>query len=218
MVKMAMTIVLGGFLGLDRGYKNRPAGFRTYILVCLGAAITMMIGLYELSYYAPFVKSIDISRIGAQVINGIGFLGAGTIMVDNHQSVSGLTTASGLWATACMGLAIGSGAYLCAVLGFTVIMISFRFFSPLERKISELSRNMSVYIEFRQISDLHYIIRLFGDHNIEITDIELMDRKESLSNKPAVTLSLILKNHQQHGEIISALSDEACILHLEETC
>ena len=123
MFRLILAMVCGGMIGLERGRKRRPAGFRTYMLVCLGAALTMLLSQYEFAMVMGPWKGIaqelgmktDVSRFGAQVINGIGFLGAGTILVTGRQEVKGLTTAAGLWASACMGLAIGAGFYECVV-------------------------------------------------------------------------------------------------------
>ena len=113
-VRLALAMLLGGCIGLERGRKRRPAGFRTYMLVCLGAALTVLLSLYEFTMVtgpwsdicAEIGIKTDVSRFGAQVINGIGFLGAGTILVTGRQQVKGLTTAAGLWASACTGLAV----------------------------------------------------------------------------------------------------------------
>ena len=121
-VRMLLAVLCGGIIGIERAYKRRPAGFRTHILICLGAAITTLTSQYlylNLHYYT------DMARLGAQVVAGIGFIGAGTIVVTRQQRVKGLTTAAGLWASACAGLAIGAGFYegtvMCFALVFTLI-------------------------------------------------------------------------------------------------
>ena len=130
-VRMLLATVCGGIIGMEREHKRRAAGFRTYMLVSLGAALTMLLGQYEFhmlqgswSQIAEFAgNKINVARFGAQVINGIGFLGAGTIIVTGKQEVKGLTTAAGLWASACMGLAIGAGFYEGALLACIVILL-----------------------------------------------------------------------------------------------
>lgn len=119
LLKIVISLLLGGALGYERGMKNRPAGFRTYMLVCLGSAMVMMTNQFIFQYY----DGGDIVRMGAQVISGIGFLGAGTIMVTGRQQIRGITTAAGLWAAACCGLAIGIGFYEGAVLGGVTILM-----------------------------------------------------------------------------------------------
>ena len=104
-LRLALAMLLGGCIGLERERKRRPAGFRTYMLVCLGATLTVLLSLYEFTMVtgpwsdicAEIGIKTDVSRFGAQVINGIGFLGAGTILVTGRQQVKGLTTAAGLW-------------------------------------------------------------------------------------------------------------------------
>ena len=141
-VRLALAMLLGGCIGLERGRKRRPAGFRTYMLVCLGAALTVLLSLYEFTMVtgpwsdicAEIGIKTDVSRFGAQVINGIGFLGAGTILVTGRQQVKGLTTAAGLWASACTGLAVGAGFYECVLIAFAMIFLSIRLFLNLSIK------------------------------------------------------------------------------------
>ena len=111
LLRLVLATVCGGLLGFERTKKRRAAGIRTYILVCQGACAAMMTGQFVYLY----VGSTDVSRIGAQVVSGIGFLGAGTILMTGYHKIRGLTTAAGLWATACMGLALGAGFYLGAL-------------------------------------------------------------------------------------------------------
>ena len=112
-LRLTLATICGGVLGAERGRKRRPAGLRTHILVCIGAAMVMITSQYMTDILRI---STDASRMGAQVISGIGFLGAGTIMVVGKNEVKGLTTAAGLWACACMGLAIGIGFYEGAII------------------------------------------------------------------------------------------------------
>lgn len=105
-LRLAFSLVAGTLIGLDRSMKRRGAGIKTHVLVCLGSALVMMTGQFiQLNYEG----TIDVARMGAQVISGVGFLGVGTIIVTGHDQVKGLTTAAGLWACACIGLAIGIG-------------------------------------------------------------------------------------------------------------
>lgn len=106
-VRLLLALICGGILGIEREKKRRPAGLRTYMLVCVGAAFVMITNEYMSFKY----EGVDPSRMGAQVISGIGFLGAGTIIVTGRNRVKGLTTAAGLWAAACIGLAAGAGFY-----------------------------------------------------------------------------------------------------------
>ena len=117
-LRITAAFFLGGILGLERGLKQRPAGLRTHMLVCIGACMIMLTNQY---IYQVFGTG-DPVRMGAQVVSGIGFLGAGTILIRGRNHVTGLTTAAGLWTTACIGIATGlgfySGAVICAVIFF----------------------------------------------------------------------------------------------------
>ena len=134
LVRLLLAMLMGGLVGVERGRKRRAAGFRTYMLVCIGAALTMLLGQYQshmlATQWADTAKQVgmnaDMTRFGAQVINGIGFLGAGTIVLTGRREVKGLTTAAALWACACMGLAIGAGFYECVLLGLILIFLCIR--------------------------------------------------------------------------------------------
>ncbi|MBQ9079527.1 MAG: MgtC/SapB family protein [Clostridia bacterium] len=149
--RVFLAVLLGGFVGLERGHHGRAAGLRTHILVCLGAAVCTMVGLYTGSVLH---FNNDPLRIGAQVVSGIGFLGVGTIMVRNSERVTGLTTAAGLWATACLGLAIGIGFYTVAIATFAAIMITMSVFIRLE--LSTKSKpTCCCYIEINDVSKVN---------------------------------------------------------------
>ena len=137
-LRLLLSLLLGGVIGLERERKHRPAGFRTYMLVCLGAALTMMISQFLIQ--KGF--SSDASRIGAQVVSGVGFLGVGTIIVTKRQQVKGLTTAAGLWASACMGLAIGAGFYEAAFYACLFIILAFSILNKLNSLLMARARNM----------------------------------------------------------------------------
>ena len=122
-LRIIMAEVLGGVIGSERGRMNRPAGMRTYMLVSIGSCVVMLINQYAYQTYGVG----DPVRLGAQVVSGIGFLGAGTIIVTTHNQIKGLTTAAGLWASACIGLAIGIGLYevaiVCCISVFSVLSV-----------------------------------------------------------------------------------------------
>ena len=159
-LRLLLSAVIGFSLGMERGRKRRPAGCRTYMLVCMGATLTLLLSQYE--YYMLTNRwydlaleigiRTDVSRFGAQVINGVGFLGAGTILVTGRREVKGLTTAAGLWASACMGLAIGAGFYECVVLGTVLIFLSMRFLPTIENMMVERAPFLNIYVEFESLA------------------------------------------------------------------
>ena len=143
-VRLVLAMIIGGIIGLERGKQGRAAGMRTHILVCIGAALTVMIGYY---LYEIMQISTDPMRIAAQVISGIGFLGAGTIFIKGRFQITGLTTAAGLWATAAIGLALGAGFYVGAIITFVFIVLAVTIFHRLEYKITKRYNRFGIYVE-----------------------------------------------------------------------
>ena len=128
-IRTLMAIICAGVIGFERDAHGSAAGLRTHILVCLGAMIAMSTGVFAATHFSG-----DASRIGAQVVSGIGFLGAGTIIV-NRGHIKGLTTAAGLWTSACIGLAIGTGFYEAAIVGSVAVLIVEKWLKGLKKRI-----------------------------------------------------------------------------------
>ncbi|OQB13250.1 MAG: putative Mg(2+) transport ATPase [Firmicutes bacterium ADurb.Bin193] len=139
-ISLVIAAVLGGIIGFERAGKNHDAGLRTHILVCLGSATVMVLGRYIMNDY-----DIDIARLGAQVISGIGFLGVGCIIVTGDR-VKGLTTAAGLWATACLGLVIGMGYYLVAITVVALMLLAVLGLRPIAMKFQEKAYDMTISV------------------------------------------------------------------------
>ena len=224
MVRLTMAMLFGGLIGLERERKRRPAGFRTYMLVCLGAALTMLLSQYE-SYmvthdWAELAAEIgirtDVSRFGAEVINGIGFLGAGTIIVTGRQEVKGLTTAAGLWASACMGLAIGAGFYECVILGFLLIFLSIRLLPYFENWIIENARHMNIYVEFESLDDVGEIIGRIKSQDVQIYDVDIDHGREEKSRNPSAVFSIRLNRKQLHAQVLAAISELESVRTIDE--
>ena len=190
-VRLALAMLLGGCIGLERGRKRRPAGFRTYMLVCLGA-------------------------VGAQVINGIGFLGAGTILVTGRQQVKGLTTAAGLWASACTGLAVGAGFYECVLIAFAMIFLSIRLFPIVDAYIQENARDINLYMEFYSLGDISTIINQLKSQNVQIYDIDIERNKSGEALHPSAIFSIRLNEKIPHTQLLSDLAELDCFCVIEE--
>lgn len=200
-IRLTLALVCGGIIGIDRGRKRRPAGFRTHMIVCLGATLTMLISQHLLSIgYAT-----DVSRLGAQVVSGIGFLGAGTIIVTGRQKIKGLTTAAGLWASACMGLAIGAGFYIGAVVGFVFMLLAMTVFSKIEAKVVASARNMNVYIEYTSGADVGKIIEALKGIGVKIYDIEVNRGKNADSPYPGCVVAIRLPKASAHSSVMAEL-------------
>ncbi len=144
--RLCLTVIIGVIIGSERAKHGRAAGIRTHVLVCLGAALTSLIGIYGAKYLG---NNGDIMRISAQVISGIGFLGAGMIILKNNNVIMGLTTAAGVWTTAIIGIAVGCGFYSGAVIATVLLVISLIVFARLER------RRKSVEVIYVEIDDMY---------------------------------------------------------------
>lgn len=224
LLRLTLAMFLGGMIGLERGFKGRPAGFRTYLIVCLGAALTMLLSQYNYvmmeTQWVELAKTIgirtDVSRFGAQVINGIGFLGAGTIIVTGRQQVKGLTTAAGLWASACMGLAVGAGFYECVMLAFVLIFCSIRWLPQVETYIVENARNMNIYVEFESMDDIGPILTRVKAQDVQIYSVEIDRGREERSSHPSATLSIRLNQKRIHEQVLAGISELESVYVIEE--
>lgn len=174
-VRLVLACLLGGIIGFEREHGNRPAGFRTHILVCVGSALAMVTSEYIFNVFSSRV-SLDPARLGAQVISGIGFLGAGTI-VRKGFNVKGLTTAASLWAVACVGLAAGIGFYEGAVIATILIYITLMLLKKLEKKISIRKQYMSIIVEAANTPEIVYeLTDVFSRYDVLIRNIEQFNR------------------------------------------
>ena len=168
--RILFAMFLGGIIGLEREKSKRPAGFRTHILVCVGAAMTALIGLFV---WQELGNVTDPMRISAQVISGIGFLGVGTILVKEHDHITGLTTAAGLWTTAAIGIACGYGFYSVALVGTLVVTVTSAVLFKLEKGTRKRNCIRSIYLEISGTETVNeytdWIMQELGAKNILIT-------------------------------------------------
>lgn len=211
-IRLALAMVCGGILGMERGKKNRPAGFRTYMLVCVGSTLVMLTNEYLCELY----KTADPARLGAQVISGIGFLGAGTIIVTGRNRVKGLTTAAGLWADACLGLAIGVGFYSAAVIGCTMILIVMSVLHRMDDRMYANTKNLDLYLEFSKMSDFGVFMATIKEHGMKISEIEMTKSNNTEDAGLAVLVTVRLGKKRPHTEIIQLLSQIEGVRYLEE--
>jgi putative Mg2+ transporter-C (MgtC) family protein len=224
MLRLLLAMVFGGMIGLDRGRKRRAAGMRTYMLVCMGATLTVLLSLYEYTMvtgpWADLAAEIgirtDVSRFGAQVINGIGFLAAGTIIVTGRQEVKGMTTAAALWASACMGLAIGAGFYECVALAFLLIFLSIRLLPMVENYMVENAKNMNIYVEFQSLDDVGAIINRIKSQDVQIYEVEIDHGREEKSRNPSAVFFIRLHRKQIHAQVLAAIWELDTVLTIDE--
>ena len=224
MVRLTMAMLFGGLIGLERERKRRPAGFRTYMLVCLGAALTMLLSQYE-SYmvthdWAELAAEIgirtDVSRFGAQVINGIGFLGAGTIIVTRRQRVKGLTTAAGLWTSAIVGLALGGGFYEGGIFTTVLILLAELVFARLEYRMLENAPEINLYMEYTDRTCLEKVLKLFRELNLKILNLEITRPTGSEHHNACAIFSLRLNKKCQVEKLLADIHATRGVLSVEE--
>lgn len=186
--KLALAALLGGIIGFEREHSHRPAGFRTHILVSVGAALVMLTSVYVGKKYAG-TMNVDITRMSGQVISGIGFLGAGTILREGF-SVKGLTTAASLWAVSCVGIAVGAGYVAGAIIATIAIYITL---NSLKKVLVNGNSSKALYIEVRgledQIPKISKMIKRTGTpiHSVEILyDAKRRKIKETMTVKAII--------------------------------
>lgn len=190
-IRLLLAIIIAGAIGYEREYKNRPAGFRTHILVCVGATVISMIQVYSIQEATNLIlmhpslegaMKSDIGRMGAQVVSGIGFLGAGTIMHEKG-SIKGLTTAASLWVVGCLGLAIGMGYYILSIFsGITVVMVLVSM-KKLEKRFFEKSNLIKLEVQYYdRKAAIDKLDNYFNTKDIKIRNIEfaLEDEEEDI--------------------------------------
>ena len=201
--RILLAAVIGASIGLNRSRHRRAAGTRTHLLVCIGATITTLLGFYTATTLG---FSNDPLRMGAQVVSGIGFLGAGTIMVRNHSRVTGLTTAAGLWTTACIGLAIGAGFYWVAILAFVVVLASFTLLFRLERE-SGIRNVDAYYVELRDVSLVKSFYSKISGH---VYEADIVPARSGLPNH--VGIELVIRNMKTRDTVLSEFQNSSDVV------
>jgi putative Mg2+ transporter-C (MgtC) family protein len=199
LIKLFLSVVLGGLIGLERESLNRPAGFRTHILVCVGSTLTMLVSI---TIYKQYQFNADPGRIAAQVVSGIGFLGAGTIIKEG-PTVRGLTTAASLWTVASIGLAIGSGYYFGAIVATLFVLITLLSLTRIENiVIRKRHYNLVNLIIEDRPGQLGKIGSKLGEKNINIKNIKMFHLE---GNKISVELLLRIPADCKVDEILNEL-------------
>ena len=212
LVRFVLAMVLGGVIGIEREAKRRPAGFRTYVIVCLGSALIMMTNQFlHLSDGTP-----DSSRIAAQVVSGIGFLGAGTILVTKNNQVKGLTTAAGLWAAAALGLAVGCGFYTGAIVGFLAILCSVQVLHIIDGKIYRNSRILTVYMELTGVGILRRVISYAREQEMDLSDVEIMNQKQGDIGPLYMITTVRARKRLTHADVLEMFAGLNGVSFIEE--
>lgn len=210
-LKIIVAAVTGGIIGLERESVNRPAGFRTHILVCVAAAMIMDVNILLLS---DLSIGGDPTRLGAQVISGMGFLGAGTIIKEG-ASVKGLTTAASLWAVACLGLAIGGGYFFIAIFAMLVMLITLKTFSVLEDRLTKDRRitELNIYTDL-PLEKVGIVTVILGSFNCKINHISIDAMENNQGNR--VNVMYVLPHGIKNDDILRKLNTIEGINRIEK--
>lgn len=204
--RLTAAVICGGLIGIEREYKRRPAGFRTHILICLGAAMTTLTSQYLCLVAGYFT---DMARLGAQVIAGIGFIGAGTIIVTRRQRVKGLTTAAGLWTSAIVGLALGAGFIEGGILTTVFILLAELLFSKWEYRLLNTAPEINLYIEYTGKHTLEKVLKIVHECDLKLLDLEITRHASGEENNTCAIFSLRLNKKFSSEAII----DELHLIH-----
>ena len=212
-LRLTLAVIFGGIIGYGRERERRPAGLRTHILVSIGATLAMITNIYMCKIYNGYT---DPTRLGAQVISGIGFLGAGTIIVTGKNKVRGLTTAAGLWACACMGLAIGAGFYSGAIIGCLFISAVTVALANIDKKINRNSRNITLYILVNSTTAASRLLQDIQSKNVKISDIEISNNNVSSNDLIGILLGLKISREVCHYDFIESITNKNEVIFLQE--
>lgn len=212
-LRMILAVACAGLIGVERGRKRRPAGFRTHILVCVGATLAMTTN----QYMVQCGYDTDASRLGAQVISGIGFLGVGTIVVIGRNQVKGLTTAAGLWVCGCIGLGLGIGFYEGAIIASILVIGVMSGLYRIDEYVQRNSKVINIYIEIETLEALTNLLRYLKQEEVSVSELEIQ-RSENLSGVQVISalMTLTLCKTCNHELTLGELGKLEGIKYLEE--
>ncbi|MBQ6832721.1 MAG: MgtC/SapB family protein [Oscillospiraceae bacterium] len=210
-LRVFAAALLGGLMGWERGLKNRAAGLRTYMLVCVGSCLIMLTNQF---IYQSFGTG-DPVRMGAQVVSGIGFLGAGTIIVTRRHQIKGLTTAAGLWADAGVGLALGIGFYEGAVVGAITVLIVMTLMQHMDSKMHRKSRSLDIYFEMSSNVPLGDLLRYVHNNSFEIADIQKEPYMDLDDGVRAYTATIKVKKRRLQEDLLEEFMQAEGVIYAE---
>ena len=212
-LRMTLAVLCGGVIGIEREYKRRPAGFRTHILICLGAAMTTLTSQY---LYLVLGQYTDMARLGAQVVAGIGFIGAGTIIVTRRQRVKGLTTAAGLWAAAIIGLTLGGGFYEGGLFATALILVAELFFSRVEYRMLQNAPEVNLYVEYSDNRTMDVLLQEFREHGLKILNMGIIHSSASERHNACAIFTLRLHKGLDVEHVQADIKSTAGVVSVRE--
>lgn len=203
LIRLLLALFFGGLIGMERGRRGRAAGMRTHILVCLGAAMTVMTGLFAVETLG---MQSDPLRVGAQVISGIGFLGVGTILVTGRTHVKGLTTAAGLWTTAAIGLALGIGYYEAALVCTILSVLTIVYLNRFENVVVGKNRNVELYIEIKDTEKVNEIIDKINNPKYRIHKTDVRPARSGIMDNLGLEVSMQLSKNTDKKNMLKEIA------------
>jgi putative Mg2+ transporter-C (MgtC) family protein len=212
-VRLLLAVVCGGIIGMEREYKRRSAGFRTHILICLGAAMTTLTSQFLYLYMNYFT---DMARLGAQVVAGMGFIGAGTIIVTRRKRVKGLTTAAGLWTAAIVGLALGGGFYEGGIFATLLILAAEMLFAKLEYRVLDNAPEINLYMEYTDKTCLEAVLQLYRELELKVLNMEITRSSGSETHNACAIFTLRLNKKCKADRLLAAISKTDGVVSVEE--
>lgn len=206
LLRLILAMVMGAIIGIERASRKSTAGLRTFSLVCIGAALTMIINEYLMKVYGTG----DPARLSAQVISGIGFLGMGSIIVTSRNQIKGLTTAAALWTTAVLGLAVGAGMVLPSIISFFLIIIVVHLFYYASHHLESYNRMITIYVEVSRENGMHSVMQNISEQHFEVISLEKKKLYPEQENIIAMQIDIDMKEKSNHSDVVTSF------MHLEE--
>lgn len=211
-IRLLLAVFMGAVIGLERPFRRHDAGLRTFALVALGSCLVTVANLYLFHT----TGSADTSRIPAGVISGIGFIGVGSIIVTSRREIRGLTTAAGLWVSAALGIALGTGMIYISIFAFILSLVTIRLLLFLSDHAERRDRVMEIYLETEDIRTVDNIRKYIQKNNYEIKSME-KHRDKAISNEGlTVLLEIDLRQKYDHSLVIKDMEDIDGVAYIEE--
>lgn len=211
-LRLLFSVIIGTVIGIDRSMKRRGAGIKTHVLVCMGATLVMITGQFiQLNYEG----NMDVARLGAQVISGVGFLGVGTIVITGHNQVRGLTTAAGLWLCACVGLALGIGFMEGVITSLILTVFTFKVLTKVDQWMIKYATILDLYVEFETNKGVSLLVNELHKREIPINSFEI-GKSKIKGEGPNAIISIEVKHQKERDSVMSQLRGMNYVKYMEE--
>lgn len=212
-IRLILATLFGSLIGWERVVKRHSAGIKTFALVSLGSAVATALNIYLAEL--PGLNA-DVSRIPAGVVSGIGFLGAGTILVTGRQQIKGLTTAASLWVASCMGMAIGGGYLIVGIICFALVMLANVVLMNLSKVVEEHSKYISIYVEVNKGGGAKKLTKWFSEKGYKVSSITKSKEKTIQSSDTAIIVDIDFDKKRAHREFLDEINELEYVSYVEE--